>query len=87
MLIFRNISINSQKSLIFQLAGKTAGIDKVLEWTARFPKMFIIRPGLGRVRVLLHHPECVKKVLVTSGTEKQNITCKLSMKKIKGVID
>ncbi|XP_011425793.3 nacrein-like protein isoform X1 [Magallana gigas] len=47
-------------------AGKTSRLDKVLEWTAKFPKMFIIRPGPFRVRVILHHPECVKQVLVTS---------------------
>ncbi|XP_022342994.1 cytochrome P450 4F8-like [Crassostrea virginica] len=41
-------------------------IDLFLSWTVRFPKMFVLWFGPFDARVLLNHPETIKKVLKTA---------------------
>ena len=53
-----------------QFTGKIVAksvIDLFLSWTVRFPKMFVLWFGPFDARVLLNHPETIKKVLKTAG--------------------
>ncbi|XP_056019487.1 ultra-long-chain fatty acid omega-hydroxylase-like [Ostrea edulis] len=47
-------------------ADNSSRLDKLQEWTVQFPKMYILWIGLSRVRVILNHPDSLKKVLITS---------------------
>lgn len=62
------MSLNS--FLVLKFSRKIAGqslIDKILEWTAKYPKMYVLWFGPFDARVVLNHPDSIKKILKTAG--------------------
>lgn len=56
--------------LVLKFSRKIAGqslIDKILEWTAKYPKMYVLWFGPFDARVVLNHPDSIKKILKTAG--------------------
>lgn len=46
-------------------------MDKLVEWTEKYPKMFLTWIGPATVRVILNHPDSVKQILRTAGNERE----------------
>lgn len=42
-----------------------------MEWTEKYPKMFLTWIGPATVRVILNHPDSVKQILRTAGNERE----------------
>jgi hypothetical protein len=58
-------------SFFRQFQGGVLGqhfLDKMLEWTRKYPTMYVMWLGLSQVRVVLNHPDSIKKILATAGT-------------------
>lgn len=56
--------------LLLKLSSKITGqavIDKFLEWTTKYPKMFVLWFGPFDPKVVFNHPDTIKKVLKTAG--------------------
>ncbi|XP_048752320.2 cytochrome P450 4F1-like [Ostrea edulis] len=41
-------------------------LDKMMEWTRKYPTMYVVWIGLTQVRVVLNHPDSIKKILATA---------------------
>lgn len=56
--------------LLLKFSGKINTqtiIAKFLEWTAKYPKIFVLWFGPFDPKVVLNHPDTIKKVLKTAG--------------------
>lgn len=62
--------MSSNSFLVLKFSNKIAGqsvVDKFLEWTAKYPRMYVLWFGPFDARVVLNHPDPIKRILKTSG--------------------